>query len=48
MLIHFRLVKAGYGSYEEVKKMNAREVLQAINYEKFCVDYENSYLEINR
>jgi hypothetical protein len=41
----FRLVKAGYGSYEEVKKLDARIVLQALNYEVFLIDYENALYE---
>ena len=45
MLIFFKLVKAGYGSLEEVKKMNAEEVLQALYYESFLVDYEIAYRE---
>jgi len=47
-LIHLRLVKAGLGSLAEVKELNARTVLQALNYEKFCSDYETAYLELNR
>jgi hypothetical protein len=42
------LVKAGYGSLEEVKKMTAREVLQAIHYETFLGEYEDAYLEANK
>ena len=45
LLIFFKLVKAGYGSLEEVKKMNAEEVLQALYYESFLVDYEIAYRE---
>lgn len=26
--------------------MSAREVIQALNYEKFCDDYEAAYMEI--
>lgn len=49
MLVYFfRLVKAGYGPLSEVKKMTAREVLQALCYEKFLTDYEDSYVELNR
>lgn len=48
MLIHFRLVKAGYGSLEEVKEMDARTVLQALNFEKFCNDYDLAYLELSK
>lgn len=28
--------------------MTAREVLQCLNYELFCNDYEREYVEINR
>ncbi len=28
--------------------MNAREVLQALAYDKFLGDYESSYIEINK
>lgn len=48
MLIHFRLCKAGYGSLKEVEEMDARRVLQILNYEKFCNDYELAYMEINK
>jgi len=41
-------VKAGYGSLPEVKEMNAREVLQALNLEKFQSDYEGAYMELNK
>lgn len=48
MLVYFfRLVKAGYGPLSEVKKMTAREVLQALAYEHFVTDYENAYVEMN-
>ena len=39
LLICFKLVKAGYGNLEDVKKMNAREALQALHYEGFLADY---------
>lgn len=48
MLIHFRLVKAGYGSLREVEEMDARRVLQALNYESFLADYEAAYVEMNK
>lgn len=38
-------MKAGYGSFKEVKGMTAREVLQAINYEDFVSTYERAYLK---
>lgn len=33
---------------KEVQEMDARQVLQALNYEKFCSDYELAYMELNR
>lgn len=47
MIILFRLVKSGYGSFEEVSRMNAREIIQAVHYENFVSDYESSYVELN-
>jgi hypothetical protein len=47
-LIHFRLVKAGYGTLKEVEEMNVRKVIQALHYEAFFSDYEASYIELNR
>jgi len=41
-------VKAGYGSIAEVRELDARTVLQALNYEKFIDDFERAYLEINK
>jgi hypothetical protein len=43
-----RLVKAGYGTVEDIRKMTSREVIQAINYEKFIIDYEEAYIEMNK
>lgn len=49
LLLYFKLCKAGYASgLEEAKKMTAREVMQALAYEKFCTDYEAAFLELNR
>jgi len=47
-MILLRLVKAGYGSLKEVKEMGAREVLQALHYERFLDEYENAYVEMNK
>lgn len=44
MLIYLKLVKSGYGNLEQVKRMNSREVIQALHYEKFIVDYENALM----
>jgi len=44
LLIYFKLVKSGYGSFEEVKEMNVREVIQALYYESFLTDYQNSFV----
>ena len=46
--MHFRLVKLGYGSLREVERLDVRTVLQALNYEKFCNDYEAAYIEMNK
>jgi hypothetical protein len=43
-----KLVKAGYGSFPEVAKLDARTVIQALHYEKFCGDYQAAYLELNK
>lgn len=49
LLIYLRLCKAGYaGSLNHAKEMTAREVLQALNYETFCNQYEQAYLELNK
>lgn len=48
MLIHFRLVEAGYGTLAEVQTFGARVVLQALNYLKYCSEYERAYLELNK
>jgi hypothetical protein len=41
-------VKLGFGTLNEVKEMNAREVLQTLNYEKFLNDYEVAFCEVNK
>jgi hypothetical protein len=39
----------GYArSIADAREMTAREVIQALNYEVFCGDYEREYMEINR
>lgn len=43
-----KLVHLGYGTLSDVRKMNAREVLQAIYYDSYLNDYENAYLELNK
>lgn len=48
ILIYFRLSKCGYGSVAEIEKWEARKVLQALNYERFCNDYEAAFMELNR
>jgi len=48
LLIHFRLVKSGYGSLKEVQEMTARTVIQALNYESFLSDYEAAFMEKNK
>lgn len=41
-------MKLGYGSLNQVKEMNAREVIQALNYDRFLSDYEGAYLEMHK
>ena len=49
LLVYFRLCKEGYASgVSEAKELDARTVLQALNYEKFLGDYEAAFLEINK
>ena len=48
MLVHFRLVKAGYGNLNEVREMNVQDVLQALHYEKFLIDYEGAVFEMGK
>ena len=48
-MIFLRLSKEGYGHFLDIKyKWNAREVLNAIAYEKFTKDFEQVFLELNR
>lgn len=47
MLI-IKLVKAGYGDIEVVKRMNSREFLQALNYEQYIQQYTDTYMELNK
>jgi len=48
LLVYFRLAKAGYGSVNEIEQWDARRVLQALAYERFCYDYESAYMELNK
>ena len=48
LVVILKLVKAGYGDIEVVKRMNSREVLQALSYEKFITDYQTAYTELNK
>jgi hypothetical protein len=42
------LIKAGYASsVPEAMTLDARTVIQAINYENFLGDYEACYIELN-
>lgn len=46
-MLDFRLVKAGYGNLKQVRKMNSREYLQALGYEKFLSDYSGAVRALN-
>ncbi len=49
LLIYFRLCKTGYAkSIQEAEQLTARQVLQALNYEQFCDDYEAESWELNK
>jgi hypothetical protein len=49
LLVYFKLCKSGYASsVAEAATMDARTVLQALNYDTFCSDYESAFLEMNR
>jgi len=48
LTVIIKLVRAGYGDIEVVKRMNSREVLQALAYEKYLIDYQDSYTELNK
>lgn len=49
-MVALRLAKAGYGGGdpERILKMRADLVVAAIQYEAFLIDYERTFLEINR
>lgn len=38
----------GMGSFSEVVELDVRTVLQALNYETFCNDYEFAWMELNK
>jgi len=48
LTIYLKLVKAGYGDLEAIKRMTSREVIQALYYEEFLINYENVYMELNK
>ena len=43
-----RLVKAGYGTVNEIEKWGARKIINALDYEKYCQDYGLAFDEINK
>lgn len=48
LIYFFKLIKIGYGSMENVKKMNSIEVLQALHYEDFLTQWESEFLRLNQ
>lgn len=49
LLVYFKLCKAGYASsVKEAMTYDARTVLQALEYDNFCNDYETAYYELNK
>lgn len=43
-----RLSKAGYGTPSEILNWDTLDVMLALEYEKFLIDYEQEYLFINK
>lgn len=43
-----KLSKCGYGSVEEILEMPVNIVVKMLNYENFCVQFENEFQELNR
>ena len=43
----FKLSKAGYGTPEEILKMNGELALLALQYENFLSDYEEEFMRLN-
>jgi len=50
MLAALRIAKAGYysGDPEKVLKAKVDHVLMVLDYEKFTIDFEDVYYEINK
>lgn len=49
LVLYFRLCKGGYASsVPEAMELDARTVLQALSYERFLSDYEQTYMDLNR
>jgi hypothetical protein len=48
LVFFLKLSKAGYGRLDEIEKWDSRKVLQALYYENFLADYQDTYLERNK
>jgi hypothetical protein len=49
LLVYFRLCKSGYASsIREAALLTAKEVLQALAYDRFLNQYEAKWLEMNK
>ena len=47
-IICLKLAKSGYGNPEAISQMTASWVLKMSQYENFCQDYEEEYLNLNK
>lgn len=49
MVVYFRLCKSGYAtSIREARELTAREVLQALCFDRFCSEYDAAFVELNK
>jgi hypothetical protein len=48
VLVALQLTKAGYGTPQQILKMDSEIVLTAVEYEKYLGEYEEKFLELNR
>ena len=47
-LIAMRVLKEGFGSWNEIMEMRADEVLDAFHFVCFQADYQETYQELNK
>ena len=47
MIIAIKLAKMGYGSPQEILRWDSMDVMVALDYELFLVDYEKEFARLN-